>query len=349
MVIGDRIEAPYDDSGHVAVPAGRERSPVCEFAMANTPAELEARMSKYDSEHGAGAAERICGTGAAATAAAADLTSSRCGGNRLQSTGWLRLPWALSRSCERAVLEAAEHAQALVKDLHLRVVCHDAYGKRFMKRCRVSPDAYTQMAMQLAYYRDQGQFSATYEASMTRLFKHGRTETVRPVTHESVAFVKCMEDPESSPAAKLAALQHAAERHVTQYQNAMVGKGIDRHLFALYVVSVGKEIDSPFLKAALGEPWRLSTSQQPQQQTKLWDLRDPKWAKHISPGGGFGPVADDGYGVSYMVSGEDEMFFHVSSKHSNPATDSDRFVENIFKALADIREVMTLALDQKKA
>ena len=35
-------------------------------------------------------------------------------------------------------------------------------------------------------------------------------------------------------------------------------------------------------------------------------------AQRISPGGGFGPVADDGYGVSYMVASEDATFFHVS-------------------------------------
>ena len=34
----------------------------------------------------------------------------------------------------------------------------------------------------------------------------------------------------------------------------------------------------------------------------------------LSCGGGFGPVADDGYGVSYIITGEDCIFFHVSSK-----------------------------------
>jgi hypothetical protein len=29
----------------------------------------------------------------------------------------------------------------------------DDYGKGFIKRCNVSPDAYVQMALQLAYYR----------------------------------------------------------------------------------------------------------------------------------------------------------------------------------------------------
>lgn len=40
----------------------------------------------------------------------------------------------------------------------------------------------------------------------------------------------------------------------------------------------------------------------------------------ISAGGGFGPVADDGYGVSYIIAGEDLIFFHVSSKISSPVT-----------------------------
>ena len=31
-------------------------------------------------------------------------------------------------------------------------------------------------------------------------------------------------------------------------------------------------------------------------------------------------VADDGYGVSYVVAGEDLIFFHVSSKKTSPET-----------------------------
>lgn len=47
----------------------------------------------------------------------------------------------------------------------------------------------------------------------------------------------------------------------------MAGRAIDRHLFALYVVSVGREMESEFLQQALAEPWTLSTSQQPASQT----------------------------------------------------------------------------------
>lgn len=98
----------------------------------------------------------------------------------------------------------------------------------------------------------------------------------------------------------------------------MCGKGIDRHLFCLYVVSKYLEVDSPFLKEVLSEPWRLSTSQTPHGQTSKMDLK--KHPECISAGGGFGPVDDDGYGVSYIVAGEDLLFFHISSKISCPQT-----------------------------
>ncbi len=39
-----------------------------------------------------------------------------------------------------------------------------------------------------------GRFCLTYEASMTRLFREGRTETVRSCTVESAAFCRAMDD-----------------------------------------------------------------------------------------------------------------------------------------------------------
>lgn len=103
----------------------------------------------------------------------------------------------------------------------------------------------------------------------------------------------------------------------------MCGSGIDRHLFCLYVVSKYLELDSPFLKEVLSEPWRLSTSQTPHGQTSKMDLN--KHPECISAGGGFGPVADDGYGVSYIIAGEDLLFFHISSKISSLQTVSHSF------------------------
>lgn len=81
--------------------------------------------------------------------------------------------------------------------------------------------------------------------------------------------------------------------------------------------------------------------------------------------GGFGPVADDGYGVSYIIAGENLIFFHISSKRSSPQSvntypfhsiipshhqsikltflfhlqDSEKFSKEIERALSDIRQL----------
>lgn len=50
----------------------------------------------------------------------------------------------------------------------------------------------------------------------------------------------------------------------------------------------GQKQPFPVARQVLSEPWRLSTSQTPQQQVELFDFeRNPE---HVSGGGGFGPV-----------------------------------------------------------
>ncbi|KAG5684914.1 hypothetical protein PVAND_014123 [Polypedilum vanderplanki] len=259
-----------------------------------------------------------------------------------------RLSWDFNdESLVKTIDMAYDDAQRIINDVDLRILVHDAYGKGFMKTCRCSPDAFIQMALQLAYYRDYGKFSLTYEASMTRLFREGRTETVRPCTIESAAWVKAMENKDVTATERVKLLYDACKRHQQGYQDAMCGRGVDRHLFCLYVVSKYLEVDSPFLKEILSEPWRLSTSQTPHGQTPKMD---PKKNPHfISAGGGFGPVSVDGYGVSYIIAGEDLIFFHISSLKSCNVTDSERFAQQICKALTDIKLLFEqYNLEQKK-
>ncbi|XP_048265673.1 carnitine O-palmitoyltransferase 1, liver isoform isoform X1 [Bombus terrestris] len=255
----------------------------------------------------------------------------------------VRLQWDLNPKCIATIEESNQVAQNLLNDVELRIYVHDAYGKGFMKVNSMSPDAYIQMALQLAYFRDSGKFNLTYEASMTRLFREGRTETVRPCTIESTNWVKAMESKNATVETRYDLLMAAAKQHQKGYQDAMCGKGIDRHLFCLYVVSKYLEVDSPFLKEVLSEPWKLSTSQTPHGQTSLINLK--KHPNCISAGGGFGPVADDGYGVSYIIAGENLIFFHISCKRNSPETNAARFAKQIEKALADMKN---LFLERKK-
>ncbi|XP_034735406.1 carnitine O-palmitoyltransferase 1, liver isoform isoform X1 [Etheostoma cragini] len=253
--------------------------------------------------------------------------------------GPLKLSWDIPAECQEVIESSLTLARTLADDVDSHIFPFKDFGKGLIKKCRTSPDAFIQIALQLAQYRDKGKFCLTYEASMTRLFREGRTETVRSCTMETCAFVRAMIRDETREE-RLRLLKVAAEKHQTMYRLAMTGDGIDRHLFCLYVVSKYLGEDSPFLKEVLSEPWRLSTSQTPMQQVELFDLvRHPEL---VSSGGGFGPVADDGYGVSYIIVGENLINFHISSKHSSPETDSHRFGSNIRQAMLDILDLFQL-------
>uniref|UniRef100_A0A8C5HJQ8 carnitine O-palmitoyltransferase n=1 Tax=Gouania willdenowi TaxID=441366 RepID=A0A8C5HJQ8_GOUWI len=231
-------------------------------------------------------------------------------------------------------------AQTLADDVDCHVFPFREFGKGRIKKCRISPDAFIQISLQLAYFRDRGGFCLTYEASMTRLFREGRTETVRSCSNESCAFIRALEDGEAEDQCRQL-LRRASEKHQNLYRMAMTGAGIDRHLFCLYVVSKYLGVESAFLKEVLSEPWRLSTSQTPVQQMELFDLKNHP--DFVSLGGGFGPVADDGYGVSYIIVGEDMINFHVSSKHSCTDTVTLLFF-NILSTCVELLSFLLLQL-----
>lgn len=231
--------------------------------------------------------------------------------------------------------DAYNDALKMIEEVDHRVIVHKAFGKGFIKTCNLSPDAFIQMALQLANYREFNKFTLTYEASMTRLYRDGRTETVRSCSTESSAWVKAMENGSSTCAEKISLLQNACKKHQVCYIDAMNSRGVDRHLFCLYIMSRYFDIESPFLQQAVSEPWRLSTSQGPHGQTPKYNFK--KHPGLLGPGAGFGPVAYDGYAVSYIISGEDMISFHVSCNRSCSLTDSSRFIERIVQAMADIR------------
>uniref|UniRef100_A0A671S455 carnitine O-palmitoyltransferase n=1 Tax=Sinocyclocheilus anshuiensis TaxID=1608454 RepID=A0A671S455_9TELE len=249
-----------------------------------------------------------------------------------------RLTWDIPAECQERIERSLAVAQALADDVDFHVLPIQEFGKGAIKKCKISPDAFIQIALQLAYYRNRGTFSLTYEASMTRLFREGRTETVRSCTSESCAFIRALEGGESKEVCRRL-FRTAAEKHQHLYKMAMTGGGIDRHLFCLYLVSKYLGEESPFLKEVLSETWRLSTSQTPLQQVELFDfINHPEYT---TCGGGFGPVADDGYGVSYIIIGENMINLHISCKHSCPQTDSHKFGADIKKALEDLLELLS--------
>lgn len=158
-----------------------------------------------------------------------------------------RLQWDIPEQCQAVIESSYQVAKALADDVELYCFQFLPFGKGLIKKCRTSPDAFVQIALQLAYFRDRGKFCLTYEASMTRMFREGRTETVRSCTRESTAFVQAMVEGRRVKADLQDLFRKAAQKHQNMYRLAMTGAGIDRHLFCLYVVSKYLGVSSPFL------------------------------------------------------------------------------------------------------
>jgi len=125
----------------------------------------------------------------------------------------MRLVWDLGENALASIAEAEIETKLAIRDLHLSITCHSTFGKGFIKSCRVSPDAFIQLALQLAFHRDQGRFGLTYESSMTRLFRFGRTETIRSCSSASNEFVLSMDSKSMSNENRRTLLTAAAEVH----------------------------------------------------------------------------------------------------------------------------------------
>jgi hypothetical protein len=78
---------------------------------------------------------------------------------------------------------------------------------------------------------------ACYETSHLRLFKHGRTETVRSTSSESAAWVSAVLNNESSETIKQL-FKVAVEAQKKYMVMCMKAKGCDRHLLGLRILAM---------------------------------------------------------------------------------------------------------------
>lgn len=106
-----------------------------------------------------------------------------------------RLEWMLEAADLSRIDDATAILDNLVKDLDFQVFRFTGYGKDFIKSCKISPDVYIQLALQLAYYRLYGKLTATYESASTRRFKLGRVDCIRSATPEALKWATAMLQP----------------------------------------------------------------------------------------------------------------------------------------------------------
>ena len=109
----------------------------------------------------------------------------------------LKLKWNVSPAVENLIAEASAQAKELASDVESVVFHTDIYGARYMKEvAQCSPDAFVQMLLQVVWKRLHNEPTAVYESASTRLFLHGRTETCRSLSNESLSFFESFDDPD---------------------------------------------------------------------------------------------------------------------------------------------------------
>ncbi|KAK0608990.1 putative mitochondrial carnitine O-acetyltransferase [Lasiodiplodia hormozganensis] len=146
-----------------------------------------------------------------------------------------KLEWDMVPELSTALRFAETRLADLIQQNEFQTLEFMHYGKHFMTSMGFSPDAFVQMAFQAAYYGLYGRMECVYEPAMTKMFYHGRTEAIRPVTPESVEFVQTFWN--DNPAAdKVEALRRACEKHVSITRECSKAQGQDRHLYALYCI-----------------------------------------------------------------------------------------------------------------
>lgn len=169
-----------------------------------------------------------------------------------------KLEWDMIPEISTALRFAETRLADLIQQNEFATLEFEGYGKNFMTSMGFSPDAFVQMAYQAAYYGMYGRLESQYEPAMTKVFFHGRTEAVRPVTVESTQFVRTFwaEKPAEE---KIDALRKAAKKHTAITKECAQAQGHDRHLYALMCLWQ-REVDEAFTRQRSGSRDGAGTS-----------------------------------------------------------------------------------------
>ncbi|XP_032666953.1 choline O-acetyltransferase isoform X2 [Odontomachus brunneus] len=253
-----------------------------------------------------------------------------------------KMDWCLSEQSLNDIRDAMMSIDALVEDLDLCIMSFEDYTKEFIKSCKISPDVYIQLALQLTYFRLHGRLVATYESAGIRRFALGRVDCIRAASPEALAWAKamCQGDPHSqtgsnqsnnaldgSPkrAERIKELFDLAVQRQTKEMNDNIhGHGIDNHLMGLRYAAMkaGEPIPDIFTDEtyAIVNHFALSTSQVTTKSTTI---------------AGYGPVVPDGYGCAYNMR-PNGFVFSVSAFHSDGRTNAMQFAQTLEQSLRDM-------------
>jgi len=283
-----------------------------------------------------------------------------------------KLEWDMSPELTTALRFAETRLADLIQQNEFQTLEFAHYGKNFMTSMGFSPDAFVQMAFQAAYYGMYGRIESVYEPAMTKVYFHGRTEAIRPVTPESVEFIRTFWAENPLPK-KVEALRKACEKHVAITKECAKAQGHDRHLYALLCLwqrqvdgvldeavteSFDTDDDHPDQNGHPDGPKKSNTSPSPSRHAhgpvmpalfadagydkinntilSTSNCGNPS-LRHF----GFGPTSGDGFGIGYIIK-DGSISICASSKHRQ----TKRFIAALESYFLEMRRILRLTQTQ---
>lgn len=160
------------------------------------------------------------------------------------------LEFKLDDYVKEAIKQAQLKYDKMTGDLRLINFEMDQYGRNFVKKYNISPDSLMQSGMQVAFHKLFKKTVATYESASTCAFKYGRTETIRPATLQTKILAEHLAKNNSTSSDNanyvLKLMRECSKVHNVLVKEGALGKGFDRHLFALkYHISDRKRQNLP--------------------------------------------------------------------------------------------------------
>uniref|UniRef100_A0A671UNZ2 Carnitine O-acetyltransferase n=1 Tax=Sparus aurata TaxID=8175 RepID=A0A671UNZ2_SPAAU len=218
-----------------------------------------------------------------------------------------KLRFNITPEVKRDIERAKQNMNMMVQDLDVKVLMFSHFGKNVPKQHKLSPDAFMQMVLQLAYFRIYNISCSMYESASLRMFTYGRTDAIRSTTVDSFNFVQAMQDPA---------------------KQAIHGQAIDRHLLGLKLLSIEDLTSMPEIfmdtSFAVAHHYHLSTSQ-------VGSKTDCVMC--------FGPMVPDGYGVCYNPMDE-HINIAITAFNSCEETNAAKFAQAVEDALLDMRALL---------
>ncbi|MEU4521780.1 choline/carnitine O-acyltransferase [Amycolatopsis sp. NPDC024027] len=240
--------------------------------------------------------------------------------------GYEVVEFALADALREDARAAREAFKAYADATATATVSFD-FGANRAKELGMSPDAFAQMAYQLAHRRAKGLTGATYESIATRQFQNGRTEAMRVVTPEVVRFADVLTS-DASAEEKREAFRAAAAKHVARAKECQAGDAPEQHLWELQLIGKrGGDTETPALYTSPG--WLkmrddyLSTSSAPSVHIQYF---------------GFGSTSPQCIGIAYVLLPDRWNIYLSTPKHVS--AEMDRFAGELTKAVAELQELL---------